>query len=117
MGSFDQYRDQMLKTMEKLDKVQAEMLLRENEMAGPSKSHSFTRNLESNIENKASHAMTRFASVWKKKEKTAKLKIRYAKEFFVTERGEVIKMAAIVSTNPNVLEKLQATGIGEKGEV
>ena len=115
MGSFDQYRDQMLKTMEKLDKVQAEMLLRENEMAGPSKSHSFTRNLESNIENKASNAMT--ASVYKKKEKTAKLKIRYAKEFFVTERGEVIKMAAIVSTNPNVLEKLQATGIGEKGEV
>ena len=30
VGSFDQYRDQMLKSIEKLDKVQAEMLAEEN---------------------------------------------------------------------------------------
>lgn len=34
----------------------------------------------------------------------------------MTERGEVIKMAAIVSTNPTVLDQLQAAGAGEKGK-
>ena len=29
-------------------------------------------------------------------------KIRYAKEFFVTEKGETIKMAALITTNPKV---------------
>lgn len=32
--------------------------------------------------------------------------IQYAKEFFVTERGEVIKMGAIVSPNPHIRGKL-----------
>ena len=33
-------------------------------------------------------------------------RIRYAKEFFVTERGEVIKMGAIISPNPHIRGKL-----------
>ena len=117
VGSFDQYRDQMLKKIEKLDKVQAEILAEEINVAGSSRGHALTRNLESRVENKASGALTRFASAFvRKKEKQSKLKIRYAKEFFVTERGEVIKMAAIVSTNPTVLDQLQAAGAGEKGK-
>ena len=35
-----------------------------------------------------------------------KTQIKYAKEFFVTERGEVVKIAAIVSQDPEVLEVL-----------
>ena len=34
------------------------------------------------------------------KKKETQSKIKYAKEFFVTEKGEIIKMAAIVSDNP-----------------
>ena len=39
--------------------------------------------------------------------KETKAKIKYAKEFFVTEKGEIIKMAAIVSTNPEVIAELE----------
>ena len=46
VGSFEQYRDVMLKTIEKLDKVQAEILSQEADLAGSSKSQAFTRNLE-----------------------------------------------------------------------
>ena len=35
-----------------------------------------------------------------------KTQIKYAKEFFLTERGEVVKMAAIVSQDPEVIEAL-----------
>lgn len=37
-----------------------------------------------------------------KKAKDDNKKIRYAKEFFVTEKGEVIKMGAIITPNPHV---------------
>ena len=36
-----------------------------------------------------------------------KIKIKYAKEFFINEKGEVIKMAAIVSKDENVLKELR----------
>ena len=36
-----------------------------------------------------------------------KVKIKYAKEFFVTEKGEVIKMAAIVTQNPYIRQHLE----------
>ena len=42
----------------------------------------------------------------KNKKKETKTKIKYAKEFFVTEKGEIIKMAAVISTNPEVLAEL-----------
>ena len=42
----------------------------------------------------------------KTKEKKSKKKISYAKEFFINDKGEVIKMAAIVSTNPRILKAL-----------
>lgn len=35
-----------------------------------------------------------------------KLKLRYAKEYFVTEKGEVVKMAAIVTSHPEIREML-----------
>ena len=35
-------------------------------------------------------------------------KIKYAKEFFVSETGEVIKIAAIISQNPAILASLEA---------
>ena len=41
------------------------------------------------------------------KKKETKAKIKYAKEFFVTEKGEIIKMAAMVSTNPQVIAELE----------
>ena len=40
------------------------------------------------------------------KKKKEEAKIRYAKEFFVTERGEVIKMGAIITPNPHIRGKL-----------
>ena len=42
------------------------------------------------------------------KEKEKKLSVKYAKEFFVTEKGEVIKMAAIVSQDPDIQMQLKA---------
>ena len=36
-----------------------------------------------------------------------KIKIKYAKEFFITEKGEIIKMAAIVTKNPTIIKKLE----------
>lgn len=42
------------------------------------------------------------------KEKEKKVSVKYAKEFFVTEKGEVIKMAAIVSQDPDILMQLNA---------
>ena len=42
----------------------------------------------------------------KHKEKLTK-NIRYAKEYFITEKGEIFKIAAIVSTNPDILAKLR----------
>ena len=42
----------------------------------------------------------------KLKEKLTK-NIRYAKEYFITEKGEIVKIAAIVSTNPDILAKLK----------
>lgn len=35
------------------------------------------------------------------------MSIKYAKEFFVTEKGEVIKMAAIVTKDPDIIKQLQ----------
>ena len=35
----------------------------------------------------------------------SKIKIKYAKEFFITERGEIIRMAAIVSASSAVKEQ------------
>ena len=35
-------------------------------------------------------------------------KIRYAKEFFISDLGETIKMAAIISTNPEIRQKLNS---------
>ena len=32
--------------------------------------------------------------------------IRFTKEYFITEKGEVIKMAAIITNNPKVKAKL-----------
>ena len=43
----------------------------------------------------------------KTKEKKSKKKISYAKEYFINDKGEVIKMAAIVSTNPRILKALE----------
>ena len=39
-------------------------------------------------------------------QKSKKTKIKYAKEYFVTEKGEVIKMAAIVTQDPEIINKL-----------
>ena len=36
-----------------------------------------------------------------------KMKIKYAKEFFVTEKGEVIKMAGIVTQDPEIKQQLE----------
>ena len=36
-----------------------------------------------------------------------KIKIKYAKEFFINEKGEVIKMAAILTHDETILEKLK----------
>ena len=36
-----------------------------------------------------------------------KVSIKYAKEFFVNEKGEVIKMAAIVTNDPVILSQLK----------
>ena len=33
-----------------------------------------------------------------------KIKIKYAKEFFINEKGEVIKMAAILTHDETILE-------------
>jgi len=33
--------------------------------------------------------------------------LRYAKEFFITAKGEVIKMAALVTYNPTVRKSLE----------
>ena len=35
------------------------------------------------------------------------MRIKYAKEFFVTEKGEVIKIAAIVTTNNAIKSMLE----------
>ena len=42
----------------------------------------------------------------KTKEKESDVNIIYAKEFFINEKGEVIKMAAIVTKDPEIKEKL-----------
>ncbi len=39
-------------------------------------------------------------------ESGAKLKLRYAKEYFVTEKGEIVKMAAIVTPHPEIRDML-----------
>ena len=39
--------------------------------------------------------------------KTNKMKMKIAKEFFVTENGEIIKMAAIVAQDPTIIRALQ----------
>ena len=33
-------------------------------------------------------------------------KIKYAKEFFITEKGEVVRMAAIIAQDEHILEEL-----------
>ena len=42
------------------------------------------------------------------KKRRDKIKIKYAKEFFINEKGEVIKMAAIVSKDEDVLRELRS---------
>lgn len=37
----------------------------------------------------------------------------FAKEFFITEKGEIIKMAAMVTQNPDVKAKLEARDANE----
>ena len=34
------------------------------------------------------------------------MKIKYAKEFFVTEKGEVVKMAGIITQDPKIQQEL-----------
>lgn len=46
--------------------------------------------------------------------KKAENVIKYAKEFFVTERGEVIKMGAIISPNAHIRGKLLAAREAQK---
>lgn len=35
--------------------------------------------------------------------------ISYAKEFFITEKGEVIKMGAMICKDPEIMERIKAT--------
>ena len=39
--------------------------------------------------------------------KLNKIKIKYAKEFFINEKGEVIKMAAIETSDAHILQQLR----------
>ena len=59
-----------------------------------------------NVENVLSQATRTTLKSNKKKHGAPSKKIRYAKEHFITERGEIIKMAAMVSDDPDVLDKM-----------
>ena len=41
-------------------------------------------------------------------QKLNKMKIKFAKEFFVTEKGEIVKMAGIVAQAPAIIRALTA---------
>ena len=41
-------------------------------------------------------------------QKVNKMKIKFAKEFFVTEKGEIVKMAGIVAQAPAIISALTA---------